>query len=231
MRRKEFERIKRHMLACMEDAAHDSEHVERVLAHALRIARTEAQVDMDVLIAACLLHDIGRAEQLADPSVCHAQAGARKAQEFLLREGYTEAFAQAVAACIRTHRYRAAFPPQTLEAKILFDADKLDAAGVTGVARTLLYQGQMHTPLYVRGDAGEVMDASEGCPETFFHEYKFKLGRLYDKFYTQEARRIAQRRKEAAAAFYAALLNETNDTLACGAKLLAAQLEEEAALS
>jgi uncharacterized protein len=62
----------------MKDSAHDTEHIYRVLYVALDIARYEENVDGDVLIAACLLHDIGREEQNADPAVCHAAAGGGK---------------------------------------------------------------------------------------------------------------------------------------------------------
>ena len=63
------------------------------------------------MIAACLLHDIGRKEQFEDPSLCHAQVGAEKARTFLLENGFGSEFADRVAACVRKHRYRSASPP------------------------------------------------------------------------------------------------------------------------
>lgn len=56
------------MLSCMEDSAHDKEHIYHVLYNALEIAKTEMNIDYDVLIASCLLHDIGRKEQFENPA-------------------------------------------------------------------------------------------------------------------------------------------------------------------
>ena len=67
-----------YMLFCMKDAAHDKEHIYRVLYNALEIAKTENNVNYDVLIAACLLHDIGRKEQFENPALCHATVGSEK---------------------------------------------------------------------------------------------------------------------------------------------------------
>ena len=81
--------------------------------------------DVDVLIASCLLHDIGRQEQFADPKICHARAGAKKAYDFLKENGFSDEFSKKVSQCILTHRYRRSNLPESLEAKILFDADKI----------------------------------------------------------------------------------------------------------
>ena len=130
MRAQDFQKIEAYMCACLHDRVHDRGHVYRVLYTALDLAGQEQGVELDVLIAACLLHDIARGEQAADPAVCHARAGAEKARAFLLAGGFSPVFAARVADCIRTHRYRSSDPPQSIEAKILFDADKLDATGL-----------------------------------------------------------------------------------------------------
>ena len=77
-----YTHIEAYMRTCMSDSAHDVEHIYRVLYNALQIAEGEENVDRDVLIAACLLHDIGRQEQFAEPSLCHARVGAEKAGGF-----------------------------------------------------------------------------------------------------------------------------------------------------
>ena len=79
----DFQLIEEYMLECMQDSAHDKEHIYRVLYVALDIAEQERHVDYDLLIAACLLHDIGRQEKFENPSLCHAVAGAEKARTFL----------------------------------------------------------------------------------------------------------------------------------------------------
>ena len=75
MKKTEFQKIEKYMLECMKDSAHDSEHIYRVLYTALHIAETELMVNTDILIAACLLHDIGREAQFKNSSICHAAAG------------------------------------------------------------------------------------------------------------------------------------------------------------
>ena len=72
----EYNQIEAHMLSFMRDSAHDKHHVYRVLYAALDISACEPCVDMDVLVAACLLHDIGRERQFADEKV--SRAGRRR---------------------------------------------------------------------------------------------------------------------------------------------------------
>lgn len=208
MTKAQYTYIEDYMLECMRDSAHDKAHVYRVLYMALAIAREQRDVDLDILTAACLLHDIGRPEQFSDPHVCHALAGGEKAYRFLLGLEWTENRAGRVRACVQSHRYRGDNPPSTLEAKILFDADKLDVAGAIGIARTFLYIGQVSGSLYSLNDDGRVLDGTTDTEPSFFHEYKFKLEKLYDGFYTPVARQMAERRRHAATEFYAAMLDE-----------------------
>ena len=84
------------MLENMKDAAHDTEHIYRVLYTAMDIAAQEKAVDYDVLIAACLLHDIGRQEQFEDPTLCHAAVGAEKAYGYLVDHGFGETYAERI---------------------------------------------------------------------------------------------------------------------------------------
>lgn len=203
--------VEAYMLACMSDAAHDAEHIYRVLQYGLRIAKAEGGADLRLLTAACLLHDIGHPEQFADPRVDHAAAGGDKARDWLLANGYTYQFAEAVRHCVQTHRYRSNNPPQTLEAKILFDADKLDVCGAIGVARNLLYGGHIGRPLYSVDERGAPLDGTEADGTSFLHEYNFKTKRLYDRFYTDAAAKIAATRQRAAQDFYAAIMAEIRD--------------------
>lgn len=224
MKRETYRLLEQWMHECMTDSAHDREHVYRVLYTALDIAREEENVDMDVLIAACLLHDVGRQEQFADPRVCHAQVGARKAYEFLVENGFDEDFALRVRHCILAHRFRKSNPPESIDAKILFDADKLDVTGAIGIARTLMYSGQHLRPLYSVTEAG-VCDGAEEPEDTFFREYKFKLEKIYDRFYTKKGREEAMARKAAAVSYYENLLREVRRSYA-GRSCLEVLLEE-----
>ena len=209
--RTNYPEIEQYMRSCMSDSAHDTEHVYRVLYYAVDIARHEEAVDMEILTAACLLHDIGRAEHFEDSRVDHAACGAEKARAWLVANGYSAAFAEAVGDCVRTHRYRSEDAPQSVEAQILFDADKLDVCGAMGIARTLLYKAHVGDPLYAMNADGTVLDGTADTGNTFFHEYKFKLERLYDRFYTKRGTELAEKRREAARRFYEALLAEVRE--------------------
>jgi len=199
--------IEQYMRDCMCDSAHDTQHVYRVLHYAMDIAAHEPGADPEILRAACLLHDVGRAEQYADPRVDHAACGAEKARIWLEGNGYSADFARAVSDCILAHRFRSDNPPRTLEAKILFDADKLDACGAMGIARTLLYKACVEDPLYILDEHGRI---THGKP-SFLHEYRFKLEKLYDRFYTRRGEELAQVRRAAARDFYEALLREARE--------------------
>ena len=220
-----YTRIENYMCACMEDSAHDREHIYRVLYNALEIAKSEAGVDYDVLIAACLLHDIGRKEQFEDPSLCHAMVGAEKAYAFLTGQGFDEAFADHVRRCIQTHRFRKSMPPQSIEARILFDADKLDVTGAIGIARTLMYKGNVAEPLYTRLPDGTISDGTQDDAPSFFREYKFKLEKLYGKFYTARGAELAQERRAIAAAFYEKMYQEVNKGYVSGQETLSQLLK------
>lgn len=203
-----YQKIENYMLSRMEDSAHDKEHVYRVLNNALVIADEIQGVDYDVLIAACLLHDIARPEQIREPKLCHAEVGSEKAYTFLLQSGCSVGFAEQVRDCIRTHRFRKNDQPESIEAKILFDADKLDVVGAIGIARTLVYKGTVSDPLYTRRADGTISDGTDDGPSSFFWEYKFKLEKLYDRFYTPKGRELALERKAAAESFYRNLYSE-----------------------
>jgi len=220
MTRDTFHRLSQYANACMTDSAHDRPHTDRVLYNALLISR-EHSVNHDVLIAACLLHDIGREAQMRDPACCHARAGAEMARAYLNAEGWPSETAEHVCACIRTHRFRADDVPQSIEAKILFDADKLDAAGALGIARTLLYAGSVGHPLYCDALPAEDAPTSPGSvEESFVGEYQFKLKNVYDQFYTPQGRAMALERRGAARDFYIHLIHEMNAPAREGGRIL-----------
>lgn len=220
MTKETFTLLENYMLSCMEDAAHDRAHIDRVLFNALAIAEGEAQVDEEVLIAACLLHDIARKDQLENPAICHAALGAERAEAFLVENGFGEGFAAQVKACIYTHRFRKAQPPQSVEARILFDADKLDATGAIGIARTLQYKGTTAAPLYSFRKDGRVSDGREDESPSFFQEYCFKLEKLYDRFYTEKGKQMAEERRAAAVHFYESLFSEVSEGYESGSRRL-----------
>jgi uncharacterized protein len=215
-----YSQIEKYMLLCMNDSAHDKEHVYRVLYSALDIAKYEQSVDMDVLITACLLHDIGREEQFKNSKVRHEQVGSEKAYSYLIENKWAESRALHVKDCILTHRFRSDNPPASIEAKILFDADKLDVTGTIGIARTLFYNALVNEPLYSKDGHGNILDGSSDSKPSFFQEYKFKLEKIYGRFYTQRGALLAKERQSSAVSFYNSMLKEVQSCYSCGEKEL-----------
>lgn len=177
--------------------AHGFSHVLRVLRLAEHIGQAEG-ADMLVLRTACLLHDIGRPAETAS-GVCHAAWGAERARQLLA--GHPPALVEAVAHAIAAHRFRNDVEPRTLEAKVLSDADKLDALGAVGVARAYAMAGERGSELWVPMDAAQQEDAG-GKAHTPVHEYLHKLLQLPDHLYTPTARRMAEHRLRFMQAFF-----------------------------
>lgn len=194
----------------MADSAHDQGHVFRVLGNAMKIAQGQDGVNMAVLTAAAILHDVGRPRQNQNPALDHAREGAAMAYDYLLAQGHEEGFCAHVRNCIQTHRYRSDAPPVSIEAKILFDADKLDVCGAIGIARTLLYDGFHGHPLAGHDQDGKPQRHIHG-EETYFSEAEGKLTRVYDGFFTARAKELAQRRRAIFDAYNQALWEEMNE--------------------
>jgi uncharacterized protein len=180
-----------------EDAAHDFAHVLRVLRLAERIGRAEG-ADMEVVRAAVLLHDVARAGE-EKGGQCHAQRGAQRAREILAH--HPKQKVEAVAEAIATHRFRSSKAPVTLEAQVLYDADKLDAIGAIGVARAYAVAGRQGQRLWAEVQPGLAQRSVEQARgdlannrHTPVHEYVFKLSRLKDALFTEAGREIAANR-------------------------------------
>jgi uncharacterized protein len=189
------------------DTAHDFDHVLRVLALVRRIGPAEG-ADMRLLEAATLLHDIARAGEVEN-GVDHAQAGAERAREIVPGWGYTPAEAAAIARIIAAHRFRNEAPPQTMEEKVLYDADKLDAIGAIGVGRAFAYAGRTGQRLWsavpANARATQLVDPASHSPSI---EFAVKLSRLAGALHTETARAIAHERHAFMVAFFARLDEE-----------------------
>ncbi len=188
------------------EAVHDFDHVLRVLALAERMAQAEG-ADLEIVRTAALLHDVarGRQEYMAAD---HAQAGAELARR-LLAEHPPEKV-EAVVHAIAAHRFRTGPAPATLEAKVLYDADKLDAIGAIGVARAFAYGGYMGQRLWAEVD--ENYRESEAAPgeHTPVHEYIVKLRRIRDRLLTASGRQLAEERHAYMVAFFGRLEQEVH---------------------
>lgn len=183
------------------DSAHDFDHVLRVATMADRIAQAEG-ADRNVVQAAALLHDIGLDEGRAG----HETSAANRAKEILSAQGHDETFCSSVAHAIESHRFRSGPTPQTLEAKVLFDADKLDAIGAIGVARAFAFGGHRGQKLWgeVQPDYVDQTDGVEADPQrhTAVHEFHVKLSKIKDRMFTATGKQIAAERHAFMLKFY-----------------------------
>ena len=223
-------RCESYMRDCIKnDPSHDPQHMYRVLKIAMDIAEHEADVDKEALIIACLLHDIGRKAQQEDPSLCHAEIGGELAYSFLVQEGVNSRTADSVRNIIRAHRFRSKNPPDSTEAKILFDADTIDVTGAIGIARSLQYEGNMSIPIYHVDDDGNLISGETPQPDSFLREYVFKLQNIYDRLYTKRAKEIAQERRHVSKFFYDAIWHEIVEGHTTLARVLTALTASNAA--
>lgn len=194
------------------DPVHGFDHVLRVYKMAERLAQTE-NADLEIVRAAALLHDAeGSTPQNEHNRATHHEASASFARTVLEAEGWPEARIAAVEHCIRAHRYRTTETPQTLEAQVLFDADKLDVLGAFGAARTIAYAAQAHQPIYAQPSAQFLTTGKKepGEPHSSYHEYLFKLSRVKDRLFTAEAKQIAETRHNFLVSFYEQIVSEAN---------------------
>ena len=184
------------------DAAHDFDHVLRVTALAGQIARAEG-ADVGIVRLAALLHDLPAARG-GDGRAAHHLAAAEQARNLLAARGLEPVQIEAVVHCIQAHRYRdRSVQPQTLEARCLYDADKLDAMGAIGVARACAFAGAHGSRLWAAGvDEAAATEAPPGRDYTPVHEYVFKLRRLLGTLYTPSARRLGEARHAFMTAFF-----------------------------
>jgi len=192
--------------------SHDWDHTERVYRLCLRIGRRE-KADLGVLRLAALLHDIGRGEEdRSHGKVCHGRSGAALAKGILERHGCEAAVVRSVVHCIRTHRFRKRAAPRTLEARILFDADKLDSIGAVGVGRAFLFAGEIGARLHDKAiDVGKTKPYTR--EDTAYREYLVKLTRIKGRMTTREGKRIAAERHRFMATFFGRLNKETDGVL------------------
>jgi uncharacterized protein len=187
--------------------SHDWEHTLRVFRLCERIGQAE-RADMDVLRIAAYLHDIGRAGQdLTLGALCHAEKGAEIARPVVEKLPLSGEQKANIIHCIRAHRFRGKCRPETPEAKVLFDADKLDAIGAVGVARAFLFAGEVGARLH--NNESRIEDTQPYTSEdTGFREYKVKLCKIRERILTKEGRMLADERHAFMEDFFKRFLEE-----------------------
>ena len=192
-------------------ACHDWDHTLRVLANARHLADAEG-ADAAVVAFAAVLHDIGRPEELADNGkTCHAQLGEERTRDVLRELGVSDsAFVEQVAHCVRAHRYRRrrdSEPPATLEARVVFDADKLDCIGAVGIGRSFHFAGRTGARLH-NTESEATGSESYSREDTAYREFLVKLRGIHERMLTAEGRRIASARHQFMVAFFGRLCRE-----------------------
>ncbi|OGP49645.1 MAG: hypothetical protein A2Y79_04945 [Deltaproteobacteria bacterium RBG_13_43_22] len=173
--------------------SHGWDHVKRVSGLCIKIGKKE-KADLTILGLAALLHDIGRKEeQTSKGKICHAQVGAVKAERILSGMGVPDRAKKEVLDCIRSHRFRGKQVPNSLEAKILFDADKLDSIGAVGVGRAFLFAGEVGARLHnSHRDLSQTISYSR--EDTAYREFQIKLIKIKDRMLTSSGKSLAEGR-------------------------------------
>ena len=205
-----FEKIKELVEKELKECSgHNFDHVMRVFNMAMRLAKGE-KVDMEVIKLAALLHDIGGKKEMDDPTgkTDHAIESAKMARPILEKLGFSEDKINHICDCIVSHRYKNEHQPKTLEAKILFDADKLDAAGAIGLARGFAWIGKNKAHIYKKAEnindyikenlnGGKINGRIKDKTKHSAHiEFEIKIKFLPDKLYTKKAKQIGKERVE-----------------------------------
>ncbi|MDI6834533.1 MAG: HD domain-containing protein [Rhizobiaceae bacterium] len=177
-----------------DDGSHDVAHVLRVFRSAMRIASDEGG-DTRILAAAVLLHDCVAVEKNSPLRASASRLAAEKAVTILAGLGWAQADIDRVAHAIEAHSFSAGIAPETLEAKILQDADRLDAIGMIGAARCFYIAGRLGSALY---DPADPLGENRPLDDKRFaiDHFETKLFRLADGFQTESGCALARERHE-----------------------------------
>jgi len=174
------------------DPAHDFEHIMRVYNNAKRLAKMEG-INPRLVLAATLLHDIVSYSKSDPRSKNSSVESAAKAKQILGKYNYTREEIRIISDAIRDHSFSRGTVPETMVGKILQDADRLDAVGAIGIARTFSVGGAEKRPFYNIQDPFCKTRSPEDTKWTLDHFYK-KLLLLEKKMNTDSAKLEARKR-------------------------------------
>jgi uncharacterized protein len=185
------------LLLYNQSPAHDFEHIIRVYKNAEMISKQEESVDLDIVLAAALLHDLVVYPKGSSKTINSADDSAEIAKKILLEyKNYPREKIEKVADAIRTHSYSKRLVPETLEGKILQDADRLDAIGAIGIARTFSVGGSENRSLYNPTDPFCKSERQLDDTQWTLDHIKKKLMILKNSMHTKTAKKIAEERTE-----------------------------------
>ncbi len=177
-----------------EDAAHDAMHIHRVVANARALAEAEG-ADCAVVLPAAWLHDCVIVPKDSLERMMASRLAATAAAAYLHDLGYPAVHIPAIQHAIEAHSFSARIAPRTLEAQVVQDADRLDALGAVGIARTLMLGGAMGKPLYDADEPFPVARAADDGENVLDHFF-VKLLTLSDTMQTRAGRAEAERRTD-----------------------------------
>ncbi|MBA6067507.1 HD domain-containing protein [Pseudomonas mosselii] len=188
------------------DGSHDLAHLQRVWRNVQRIQAKEGG-DLDVLVAATVLHDCVAVEKNSPLRAQASTLSAERAAAILADMGWPLPRIEQVAHAVMTHSYSAGLPPQSLEAKILQDSDRLDAIGAVGIARCFYVAGRTGSAL---SDVENPTAADRDYRDNRFaiEHFPTKLLKLASGFQTGEGARLAALRHQRLASFLAEFMEE-----------------------
>ncbi|OWV67750.1 phosphohydrolase [Rhizobium sp. R339] len=189
-----------------DDGSHDLAHILRVFKNAMRIHAGEGG-DGRVLAASVLLHDCVAVEKNSPLRAKASALAAEKASAILAELGWSSEDMEAVAHAITAHSFSAGVTPQTMEAKILQDADRLDAIGMVGAARCFYIGGRLGSGLYDPFDPAGTNRQLDDKRYAIDH-FQTKLFKLAEGFQTETGRRLAAARDKSLRDFLSAFMDE-----------------------
>lgn len=172
------------------DAAHDIEHIKRVVKSAKKLCEAENGEPLIVLPAAWL-HDCVNVAKESDLREQGSKLSADRAIEFLTTISYPEEFFEAIHHAIHAHSFSANIDTLTLEAEIVQDADRIDALGALGLARCLAYSAKKDRALY---DSNDPFAENRAFDESKFaiDHFETKLLRLSETMKTKSGNKLAE---------------------------------------
>ncbi len=185
--------LKREMSSA--DASHDIEHVRRVVRNAGILLESTPEADRRIVTAAAWLHDCVTLSKNHPNRKKASVMAAEKASEFLKKNGIPEDQIRAVHHAIEAHSFSAGIEPETIEAEIVQDADRIDALGAIGLARCFMTGASMGSALYNPNEPipkNRTADDKNYCVDHFFT----KLLKLPETMRTEAGKKEANRRAD-----------------------------------
>jgi uncharacterized protein len=190
-----------------DDGSHDRSHLLRVWRNASAIADHEPACDRTVLTAAVILHDCVAVEKNSSQRSQASRLAAARARTILAELGWEAASIDAASHAIEAHSFSAGIAAETLEARIVQDADRLDAIGAIGIARCFYVAGRMGSSLYDPVDppaANRTLDDRRFALDHF----GAKLFKVAENFQTNAGQALADSRSRTMQGFVRAMLSE-----------------------